>query len=177
MITVPFNLTPHTDRSPASLRSLAHARWAPRYSSIMKHRLLGLVFLSAGAAMAQGVVLPPDVIAKKPPESASAVARAFAGKWQGQWDGRMPHVLVVEEVKSNTEVQVLYAWQEPPVENAWGAGWYRTMATFEGNTLKVPLRNGNRAWYDLLPDGSLKAGYQRAGSSGQSGATMKRVEP
>ena len=76
----------------------------------MKHRLLGLILLSAGTVMAQGVVLPPDVAAKKPPENASTVGRAFAGKWQGQWDGRMPHVLVVEEVKSSTEVQVLYAW-------------------------------------------------------------------
>ena len=144
----------------------------------MKHRLLlGLSFLSASVAMAQGVVLPPDLSLKRPAESASTVARAFAGKWQGQWDGRMPHVLAVEEVKSNTEVQVLYAWQEPPSDNAWGAGWFRTMATLEGNTLKVPLRNGNRAWYDLLPDGTLKAGYQRAGASAQSGATMRRLDP
>lgn len=147
-----------------------------RYGSIMKRKLSALIVCSAGGAFAQGVVLPPDALAKAPPESATVVARTLSGKWQGMWDGRMPHVLVVEEVKSSSEVLVLYAWQDPPTNNAWGAGWYRTSAAIEGSTLKVPLRNGNRAWYELLPDGSLKAGYQRAGSSGHSEATMKRME-
>lgn len=89
----------------------------------------------------------------------------------------MPHVLVVEEVVSDSEARVLYAWQVPAEENAWSAGWYRTAAAIEGSTLKVPLRNGNRAWYELLLDGSLKASYQRAGSSTLSSATMKKVEP
>jgi hypothetical protein len=144
-------------------------------TSFIKNQLIGIFIVASGAAFAQGIVLPTDSVAKPPPESASTIAKTLSGKWLGMWDGRMPHVLVVEEVKPNNELQVLYAWQDIPVDNSWGAGWYRTTATIEGNTLKVPLRNGNRAWYELMPDGSLKAGYQRGSGSGQSSATLNKV--
>jgi hypothetical protein len=144
-------------------------------TNFIKYLLLSLILLASGTALAQGIVLPPDSVAKPPPESASVIARALSGKWQGMWDGKMPHVLVIEEVKSNTELQILYAWQDPLTDNSWGAGWYRTTATIDGNTLKVQLRNGNRAWYELMPDGSLKAGYQRGGSFGQSNANLNKV--
>jgi hypothetical protein len=139
--------------------------------------LLAGLLLVVTQAFGQGLILPSGVSAKAPLESIAQTARVFSGKWEGLWDGRMPHVLLVEEVKSGAEATVLYAWQEPVVENAWGAGWYRTAASIDGNTLRVPLRNGTRAWYELLPDGTLKASYQRANSSSQSQAVMRKVEP
>ena len=144
-------------------------------TSFIKNQVFSIILIASGAVLAQGIVLPPDSVAKPPPESTSTIGKALSGKWQGMWDGRMPHVLVVEEVRSNTELQVLYAWQDIPADNSWGAGWYRTTATIEGSTLKVSLRNGSRAWYELMPDGSLKAGYQRGSESGQSSATLNKV--
>lgn len=126
---------------------------------------------------AQGVVLPPDTVVIPPADEIAASAKAFSGRWEGQWDQRMPHVLVVEKIKSNTEAIILYAWQEPPVANGWKAGWGRITATIDGNTLRVPLRDGIKAWYELLPDGTLKAGYSRPNSSTQSNAVLRKVLP
>lgn len=143
----------------------------------MKHFLPSLILIYATGASAQGMPLPPNSTVKAPAETVTGAAKAFSGKWEGAWDGRMLHTLVVEEVKSNSEAVVVYAWQEPPVENAWGAGWYRTTAVIEGTTLKVPLRNGIRAWYELLPDGTLKGGYLRPNAPSQANATLRRAQP
>ena len=138
--------------------------------------LAAFVFTLANAH-AQGIVLPPTTVVVPPADEIAAAAKVFSGRWEGLWDQRMPQVLVVEEIKSNTEAVVLYAWQEPPVSNAWAAGWYRTTATIDGNTLRVPLRNGMKAWYEVLPDGTLKAGYSRPNSSTQSNAVLRKVQP
>ncbi len=144
----------------------------------MKHLAILIAILSAlTQAYAQGIVLPSDTTARAPADAIPATAKVFSGRWEGQWDERMPHVLVVEEIRSGTEAVVLYAWQEPPVANAWGAGWYRTTATIDGNTLRVPLRNGIKAWYEYLPDGNLKAGYLRPNSTSQSNAVLRKVRP
>lgn len=63
---------------------------------------------------AQGVVLPPNTVVIPPADEIAVSAKAFSGRWEGQWDQRMPHILVVEEIRSNTEGLVLYAWQEIP---------------------------------------------------------------
>jgi len=135
------------------------------------------LFFAFAYVHAQGVVLPPDTVVILPADEIAASAKAFSGRWEGLWDQRMPHVLVVEKIKSNTEAIVLYAWQEPPVANGWKAGWARITATIDGNTLRVPLRDGIKAWYELLPDGTLKAGYSRPKSSTQSNAVLRKVQP
>lgn len=138
-----------------------------------------LVSLLSNLALvhAQGVVLPTNSVARPPSDALAAAVKVFSGRWEGLWDGRMPHVLVVEEIKSNTEAVVLYAWQDPPAENAWSAGWYRTTAAIDGNTLRVPLRNGVKAWYEFLPDGTLKAGFLRSNNSTQFNAVLRKVQP
>ena len=139
--------------------------------------LLAFLLSSLTFVYAQGVVLPTNSVARPPSDGLAAAVKVFSGRWEGLWDGRMPHVLVVEEIKSNTEAVVLYAWQEPPADNAWSAGWYRTTAAIDGNTLRVPLRNGKKAWYEFLPDGTLKAGYLRPNSSTQFNAVLRKVQP
>ena len=144
----------------------------------MKRSVLFFTLLFSFAYVhGQGVVLPPDAVVIPPTEEIAATANAFSGRWEGLWDQRMPHVLVVEKINSNTEAVVIYAWQEPPVANAWRAGWGRITATIDGNTLRVPLRDGIKAWYELLPDGTLKAGYSRPTSATQSRAVLRKVQP
>jgi hypothetical protein len=143
----------------------------------MKKLGLIAILLTASQVWSQGIVLPPDAVAQLPAETMPSEAKIFSGRWEGKWDERMPHVLVVEEIKSATEAVVLYAWQDPPVANAWGGGWIRTTATIDGNTLRVPLRNGTKAWYEYLPDGNLKAGYLRPTSTSQSNAVLRKVQP
>jgi len=135
------------------------------------------ILLIALQVQAQGIVLPPNAVARAPADTIPPAAKVFSGRWEGQWDERMPHVLIVEEIKSGTEAVVLYAYQEPPVANAWSASWYRTTATIDGNVLRVPLRNGIKAWYEYQADGNLKAGYLRPTSTVQSNAVLRKVQP
>ena len=139
--------------------------------------LFGALVLAASGACAQGIVLPPDAEVREPVEAIPVAAKVFSGRWEGKWDDRMPHVLVVEDVKSGTEAAVLYAWQDAPAANTWGAGWARIAATIDGNTLRLVFRNGTKAWYEVQADGSLKAGYQRPNSSSQSNAVMQKAKP
>ena len=142
-----------------------------------KFVLVSAVFLSAKCVFAQGILLPPDAVVQLPAEAISANAKVFSGRWEGSWDERMPHILVVEEIKSGFEAVVLYAWQEAPAPNAWSAGWYRTTAVIDGKTLRVPLRNGVKAWYEYQADGSLKAGYLRPNSTTQLNAVLQKTHP
>ncbi len=135
------------------------------------------VLLFATCVSAQGILLPPDAVVQPPAEAISANAKVFSGRWEGRWDERMPHVLVVEEIKSGFEAAVLYAWQEAPAPNSWSAGWYRTTAVIDGNTLRVPLRNGVKAWYEYQADGSLKASYLRPNSTTQNIAVLQKARP
>jgi len=135
------------------------------------------IFLAVSGAQAQGVVLPPDTVVREPAELISIATRVFSGRWEGKWDDRMPHILVVEEIKSDTEATVLYAWQDPPSTKSWRAGWSRITATIDGTTLRVPLGNGIKAWYELQADGGLKAGYLRPNSTSQSNAMLQKVRP
>lgn len=137
---------------------------------------VAMVFAAFGAH-AQGVVLPSDTAVREPAEAIPASVKAFSGRWEGKWDERMPHVLVVEEIKSATEAAVLYAWQAPPAANEWNAGWARFTATIDGNTLRVALSEGKKAWYELQADGSLRASYMRPNSSSQSNAVLRKVQP
>ena len=142
----------------------------------MRNRLLIFLitlFLSA-AGFCQGVPLP-SISMVKPVESIGSQAKLFYGRWEGRWGGNMPHVLVVEQVKSDTEAMAVYAWEEPPADGSWSGGWVRVAANIDGGTLRVPLRNGPKAWYEMQSDGSLKGSYQRSSGAQIYYATMKKV--
>lgn len=122
----------------------------------------------------QGVPLP-TIAMVKPVDSINSQAKSFHGRWEGRWGGNMPHVLVVEQVKSDTEAMAVYAWEEPPADGSWSGGWVRVAANIDGGTLRVPLRNGPKAWYEMQSDGSLKGSYQRSSGAQIYYATMKKV--
>jgi hypothetical protein len=111
----------------------------------------------------------------KPGEALGAPAKFFYGRWEGKWGGNMPHVLVVEQVKSDSEAIAIYAWEEPPIDGAWSGGWVKVAANIDGGILRVPLRNGPKAWYEMQSDGTLKGSYQRSGNAQIHYTTMKKV--
>lgn len=141
----------------------------------MRARLitLAVTILLCVASHSQGVPLPPAA-SLKPVETISSLPKSFHGRWEGLWGGNMPHVLVVEQVKSDVEAVAVYATQDPPGENFWSGGWNRVNASIDGNALRVTLRNGAKAWYEMQSDGSLKGSYQRSTGAQIFSASMKR---
>lgn len=132
---------------------------------------IALIFSATGHS--QGVPLP-QIASVKPIETINSLSKSFHGRWEGVWGGSMPHILVVEQVKSDAEAVAVYATQDPPGENFWSGGWNRVNATIDGNALRVTLRNGAKAWYEMQSDGSLKGSYQRNTNAQVFSASMKR---
>jgi hypothetical protein len=120
-----------------------------------------MVLLAAGCA-ATSVALPPDAKVEAPAPSIPREQAEFAGKWQGVWDGKLPHVLVVERITSEG-VDVIYAtgysmeWRMNP-------SWTRAKGKFQdGRTLVVTLPRPAKATYVRQPDGTIDATYEWSG--------------
>lgn len=128
--------------------------------------LLAFAIALAGcASTAPNVPLPPDLrIAAQDPTLAPHV-RGLAGKWTGYWarpDGRLNHVLVVEEINGST-AKVVYAYGALITSQGGGIdpGWFRTTGNIDANgQLSLNLRAGQQAVYRLQSDGSLKGSYK-----------------
>jgi hypothetical protein len=136
------------------------------------HRLAlsGLLLLTTGCGGAL-VSLPDNVRVQAPAANVPANATAFSGKWEGNWDGALPHVLVVEEVTATTG-SVIYAWGDSAQWNI-RAGFSRQKGTIENNVLVVRLLRPATATYRMQPNGTLDASYEWSG--GIARATMRKV--
>jgi len=101
--------------------------------------------------------LPDDV-------ELSAPASGFAGVWTGKWSGDVDTALVVEQIDGRT-ARVVYSWGAS--HRARGGpdkpGFQRVDAQIaDDGTLRVSLRNGATAIYQLSADGrSLSGQYFR----------------
>ena len=59
------------------------------------------------------VPLPANVEITPPAAVVPPALAAFTGRWAGQWDGLLPHILIVEEVQP-PHARVIYAWGTAP---------------------------------------------------------------
>jgi hypothetical protein len=109
---------------------------------------------------------------------------AFSGKWFGKWlwatwgGGNRDHILIVEEIRSPSEVIVIYSYgscRGTYKGKRTEPGWRREMGRFvDNNTLQLSL-GGRSATYRMRKDGSLDAAWASA-DVGDVKATMKRIE-
>ncbi|WP_299741122.1 dienelactone hydrolase family protein [uncultured Roseobacter sp.] len=111
-----------------------------------------LVFLLAGAAIAQEIVrignvpLPSDAIEAREGPS------GFAGTWVGQWDGWRNHILIIERVSENGLSDVVYAVGS----DLNGPGrWFRRKAKIQDDTLTF-VDDGFPASYQLSKTGRVR---------------------
>lgn len=134
-----------------------------------------LVFISPLPALAQEkVALPGNVTIVQPGESISPDMRQFSGKWYGVWDDTLEHILVVEEVNGQDDVQIIYGYGTAPSWNISTGEWFRIRAKFDANTLKGTLGNGAVVAYKFQRDGTLSATFERKGRI--SRAVLKKMD-
>lgn len=134
--------------------------------------VLAIVLLASGCATSpsSGIKLPDDVKVEPPKSSVPAKRAAFSGRWEGIWDGNLPHLLVVEEVTSD-EAMVVYAWGST---GQLREGYSRVKAKFkDDDTLIATLQRPATATYVMQPDGTLNAVYEWSG--GVARAKMRRA--
>lgn len=138
---------------------------------------LAFLFWTAGMANAaelliDGVPIPDDAAVVAAPPGAPDAARRFLGAWVGAWDDVLRHILIVEEVRTDGSVQVVYAVGDNP---AFGIArtFRRLEATLSGDTLAI-MTGRFSARYILEGDNTLTASFQSGAI--RSNARMAKVD-
>ncbi len=113
--------------------------------------------------------LPSDLNIIYPRSSVPQALRAFSGKWFGVADGVLEHVLVVESIDENLEVNAVYSWGIAYQWNITKPGWQRYKGTFEGEKLILTDKSSKIViTYKIVSDSTLHETYQRPGVNSQT---------
>lgn len=117
----------------------------------------------AEAPSAALVPLPRDLVLMPPAAGAPAGLVPFWGIWRGDWDGGIPHVLVVEMIESNA-ARAVVAWGDAP---AWNVekGWERHTARFADGVLTVRTDRPGTIVYRMRDPRTVEARYEWDGGS------------
>jgi hypothetical protein len=118
--------------------------------------------------------LPEDMAIAPPGSNLPVLLRNFSGKWYGVADGVLDHMLVVEKIHDNLEVEAIYSWG---VAYQWGIqqpGWQRYRGKIIKNTIVLEDKPRQiTITYMLNPDGTLEQTYKRPGVYSRS--TMTKI--
>jgi pimeloyl-ACP methyl ester carboxylesterase len=105
------------------------------------------------------VPLPHDIVLTPPSANVPADIAIFAGAWGGDgWGGTLPHVLVVEQVKSDGTAEAVYAWGNN-TNGTMKAGWSRDSGLISNGKLHFDFSNGAVVDYTVNKDGTLFGRY------------------
>jgi hypothetical protein len=109
--------------------------------------------------------MPPDLLVVPPPSTVPWENARFAGRWIGQWEEQLDHVLVVELQLQNgkiTEVVAVYSWGVSASLGVGSPGWTRVRGRIENGALRLELiRVQATAVYTMQADGTLVGEYSR----------------
>jgi hypothetical protein len=120
-------------------------------------------------------VLPDDIKIISPSLKVPKLLRAFSGKWLGVSDGILDHMLVVEEINDNLEVNAIYSWGVAYQWNINQPGWQCYKGKFENQKLILAdEKNKIKITYKLNSNGTLDATFECPGVF--SCATLSRLD-
>jgi hypothetical protein len=109
-------------------------------------------------------VLPEDVNVIPPGSNVPKALRAFSGRWFGVWDGVLEHILVVEKIDNNLEVNAIYSWGVAYQWDINQPGWQRYNGKFEKQTLILTDKSNKiKITYKLISESTMIATYERPG--------------
>ena len=112
-------------------------------------RVLTLLFLvmlvlTCSPTDAQEVRLPKDVTVHAPPADLPPAVAGFAGRFEGRWNGGVPHILVVRKISATKktgvyEAEVVYGWGDSS-GGGTKAGYREVDAEIVNGELVVPIQ-------------------------------------
>jgi hypothetical protein len=109
-------------------------------------------------------VLPDDVMIIPPGLKVPETLREFSGKWFGVTDGILDHLLVVEKINDNLEVDAIFSWGVAYQWNIYEPGWQRFKGKIENQKLILSDKNNQmKITYEFNTEGTLNATYERPG--------------
>ncbi len=122
-------------------------------AAVLSHGLSG-----AAPAQTPTIPLPSDLRLDPPAAGVPANVSGFAGAWAGgDWDGVLPHVLVVEAVDRAGRAQVVYALGDSAEANI-DRGYRRVTGRIVADLLTLELGERTSVEYRLAGD-SLRGTY------------------
>lgn len=122
---------------------------------------VALVAILVGQVSAElaAVPMPPDLNVEAPGPDVSPELAKFVGVWgNGAWDGVLPHVLVVEQVRPDGQALVVYAYGDAPDWNVT-RGYARVVGRIERGALAFNLRGGRVKVEYRFEEDSLRGTY------------------
>jgi hypothetical protein len=124
---------------------------------VVNGRLLDRVELDAllahaEATAAQSHVPPQDVVVIAPAANVPGDVAAFSGRWAGQWENTLDHLLVVAKIEGRN-VTFVYSWGVAPALNITRPGFVHvTGVVDDAGILRGRLSNGAEVSYRLSQD-------------------------
>jgi hypothetical protein len=111
---------------------------------------------------ASSLVLPDDLELVAPGADIPANTARFLGKWFGVSDGVLDHLLIVEKIHSNDDIDAIYAWGTAPQWNIHKPGYRRFRGKIENQ--KLILTDGTvTITYTFISEKELHSTYERPG--------------
>jgi hypothetical protein len=127
-------------------------------SAVCVAAVLGHGLSDAAHAQTPTIPLPSDLKVDPPAADVPANVSRFAGAWaHGDWDGVLPHVLVVETVDGTGRAQVVYALGDF-AEAKVTRGFRRLTGRIVADLLTFDLSDGASVVYHIAGD-SLRGTY------------------
>ena len=121
--------------------------------------------------------LPDDVDIRTPSADVPEEYAGFSGHWGPEkWDDELCHVLVVETIDSEGEVEVIYSWGTSEQWNIKQAGWVRIIGRVLGSKLKLKLYDG-KVDVNYWLDGDMLYGRFYGRSTVNVALMRKRISP
>jgi dienelactone hydrolase len=99
--------------------------------------------------------LPDDISIAPPAPTVARDAAAFSGAWLGAWSGELPTALIVEQISSNGQAQVIYSVGDLPFYHV-KASWFRQAGQISNGKLHLQLKSGAKIDFTLEPGGLLQ---------------------
>ena len=138
---------------------------SPQLGPSLSALAFSILCVAAPAWGSNHIVLPKDVTVVAPDGSIPADVAAFSGRWEGEWQSGVPHVLIIRKItadsKGKYKVDAVYAWGD-----SHGGGLRKNFrecdGTISGGQLEVLIPPRATATYKLVDGGAAIEGQWQA---------------
>jgi len=134
---------------------------------------LSVVLVWSAASTPAQTPLPQDISIAAPSSAVAPDAAAFSGVWLGAWGNELPTALVVEQIGSDGEAHVIYAWGDSPLKRI-KAGWNRQTGHISKGKLQLSSKGGPKIDFTAAP-GTLLLGRYEVPDQPPSFAELHRI--